>query len=350
MTSVDAPGGMTPYELHEWNAIQAWKHSAAQPGKQLVPEGVRQAGKQVVHRAGELWEQVPGNAQIEAAIQETMDGGFQLFTDAVAEAVTEQRVLRKYEPHFGYRPTYDDILQLDLSVPDGVAPDMRFRRSLVSAATGGAAGFVAGGATAAGAGTGGAAVLPAAGIFATAILTDTAATLANAAHCAATLGSYYGFDPNEEAERALIMSVIGAGLATGAAKHAAMLQVRDVSVMLAQKATWSVLNKKHLIILMKRIYSGLMIDTTKRSMAKGVPLAGAAFGAGMNYRAIRRSVITSNHLYRERFLVTKYQSWRGAPTISIDDIDIVHDRDLDDAERALGDGRPSPDSSTGKPR
>jgi hypothetical protein len=335
------PSGMSQYELDAWHQIQAWKDDASKPGRNLVPEPVKRSGRKVVKKSSELWSEVPGNEKVAAAVKQAVEGGFQLFTDTVAEAVTEQLVLRKYEPHFGYRPRYDELQDLDLQVPDDIAPDMRITRSLTSAATGGAAGFIAGGATAAGAASGGAAALPAAGIIATTIAADTAATLANAAHCAATIGAYYGFDPNEEAERALIMSVIGAGLATGATKQAAMKQVRDVSVLLAQKATWSTLNQKHLVLLMKKIYGALTISTTKKSMAKGLPAAGAFLGAGMNYRSIRRGVITAGYLYRERFLLSKYEGWRLMPQMHVHDIEVVHDEILDEGEQLLGADDPS---------
>lgn len=332
---ISPPAGMTTYEHDAWHEIQTWKDHASRPGKQLVPDAVKQAGHTVAEKSTDLWEQVPGNAKIAAAVSEAVEGGFQLFTDAIAEAVTEQLLLKKYEPHFGHRPSYEELRALDLSLPDSVVPNLRRSRPLVSAATGGAAGFVAGGATATGAATGGAAVLPAAGIFATTIVADTAATLANAAHCTATIGAYYGFDPNDEAERALIMSVVGAGLATGATKHAAMSQVRDVSIMLAQKKTWDVLNERYLVKLMNQIYGALSIKITKRSMAKGVPALGAVLGAGMNYRAVRRAVVTSGYLYRERFLLSKYGALQDAPEVRIEDIEIVHDRGLDERDKGL---------------
>ena len=332
------PSGMSYYELDAWHEVQAWKENASKPGRRLVPEAVRQTGRSVARKSSELWEDVPGNERVAAAVKHTLEGGFQLFTDTVAEAVTEQLVLKKYEPHFGYRPTYHELQQLDLRIPDDVTPDMRWSRSLASAATGGVAGFVAGGATAAGAASGGAAALPAAGIIATTIIGDTAATLANAAHCTATIGAYYGFDPNEEAERALIMSIIGAGLATGATKHAAMKQVRDVSILLAQKATWSTLNQKQLVLLMKKIYGALTIATTKKSMAKGLPAAGAVLGAGMNYRSIRRGVITAAHLYRERFLLAKYGGWSSMPKVRVEDIEVVHDASLNEKDEMLSGG------------
>ena len=330
------PRGLSPYEFDAWHEIQAWKENASKPGKNLVPETVKRSGRSIARKSSALWEEVPGNEKAAAAVKQAVEGGFQLFTDTVAEAVTEQLVLKKYEPHFGYRPSYDELQALDLQVPDDITPDMRMTRSLTSAATGGVAGFIAGGATAAGAASGGAAALPAAGIIATTIVADTAATLANAAHCVATIGAYYGFDPNEEAERALIMSVIGAGLATGATKHAAMKQVRDVSVMLAQKATWSTLNQKQLVLLMKKIYGALTISTTKKSMAKGLPAAGAVLGAGMNYRSIRRGVITAGYLYRERFLISKYEGWRHMPDVHVEDIEVVHDASLGDDDQKLG--------------
>jgi hypothetical protein len=333
--TVPPPPGLSRYELDAWHEIQSWKENASKPGRSLVPAPVKQASRSVAKKSAELWEEVPGNATIAASVKQAVEGGFQLFTDTVAEAVTEQLVLKKYEPHFGYRPGYPELWDLDLQVPDDTTPDMRLSRSLASAATGGAAGFIAGGATAAGAATGGVGALPAAGIIATTILADTAATLANAAHCTATIGAYYGFDPNEEAERALIMSVIGAGLATGATKHAAMKQVRDVSILLAQNATWSTLNQKHLVLLMKKIYGALTISTTKKSMAKGLPAAGAVLGAGMNYRSIRRSVITAHHLYRERFLLSKYEDWRLMPEVHVEDIEVVHDAGLEDEDRLL---------------
>lgn len=117
-----------------------------------------------------------------------------------------------------------------------------------------------------------------------------------------------------------------------------MNQVRDVSIMLAQKKTWEVLNEKYLVALMKKVYGALAIKTTKRSMAKGMPAVGAALGAGMNYRMVRRAVVTAGYLYRERFLLSKYDGWRDVPEVRVEDIEIVHDRGLDRRDKELFEG------------
>ena len=62
-----------------------------------------------------------------------------------------------------------------------------------------------------------------------------------------------------------------------------------------------------------------MLNTAKRSVAKGLPVLGAGVGATVNYRTVRRTIVSADHAYPERWLMDKYDS----ATDEIIDVEVV---------------------------
>ena len=335
---VEIPAGLSPYEQQRWDEIQLWKENTVLPRKVRTPEAVRTKLQAASDRVGEAWNAVPGNVKIETWIAEAINGGFHMTIDAVSTTVREERIVRKVDGKAD-RPVrgFEDFLLLDLKPLDRARPDTKGLRSVAAAGHGAASGFVAGGATAAGAGTGGMGALPAAGVVAGLAVADAVALVGGMLQGTALIGAHYGFDPRRPSERAMLMTMLGAGAAREAAKVTAMMKVRDLALALAAKQTIAQLSQRQLFNLMRRFYALLLLKTTKKNIAKGVPVLGAGLGAGLNYAASRQVLDTAQHLYPERFLLEKYptesQPETSDWTVTVEQV--LVDEEVDDADRGI---------------
>jgi hypothetical protein len=133
------------------------------------------------------------------------------------------------------------------------------------------------------------------------------ATLALAARVVTHYAGYYGYDTREETEKAVLLAVIGVGIAgEGAAKQAALLHVRQVAMMVARRATWSELGEQAIVRLIQNLFTKLSVRLTQQKLAQALPVAGIAIGAGLNYTLMRKVGTAASFMYRERFLIDKY--------------------------------------------
>jgi len=305
----EKPTGMTPYENARWDEIQAWRSTTPRGLTERLPENVRDRAKQVAQKAGEVWNKIPGNDALEKAFASAIRGGFDMALDITETTIKQHKVVARVTKGLSIdAERYEDLRGLDLATLDARAPKNARKRAALAAGHGAAAGLVAGGAVAAGAATGGMGALPAAGIVALAIVADTAAVSVGSIQGAAYVGAHYGYDPRQPAERAMMLGLLAGTLAADAAKVQALRQVRQLALDLAAKRTVQELSEGALYNMMLRLYGVLMIDTAKRSVAKGVPLVGAAIGATTNYHTVRRTIDSADHAYPERWLMDKYDS------------------------------------------
>lgn len=331
----EKPTGMTPYEDERWEAIQAWRSTTPRRLTERLPDNVRDRTKQVAEKAGEVWDKVPGNDALERALATAIKGGFDMALDITESTINERKVVERVTKGLAIEATsYDDLRGLDLPTLDERAPKNAKRRATLAAGHGAAAGFVAGGATAAGAATGGMGALPAAGIVALAILADTAAVSVGSIQGAAYVGAHYGYDPTRPAERAMMMSLLAGTLAADSAKAQALRQVRQLALDLAAKRTVQDLSEGALYKMMLKLYGALMLNTAKRSVAKGLPVLGAGVGATVNYRTVRRTIVSADHAYPERWLMDKYDS-ATAEIIDVEVVEAAVDAAIGDENRGI---------------
>jgi hypothetical protein len=200
-----------------------------------------------------------------------------------------------------------DLRNLDLEVLDRICPSLNIRYATASAATGAGSGFVAGGGSAAIVGTGGVAAAPGGLMVGSALAADVVATIALAARVVTHYAGYYGYDAREEQEKAVVLAVIGVGLAAeGATKQAAILHVRQVAMMVARRATWKELGEEAIVKVIQVLFAKVSVNLTKVKLAQALPVAGIAIGASFNYVLMRRVGTAAGFAYRERFLVDKY--------------------------------------------
>lgn len=315
----EAPSGLSTYELMRWAEIQEWRQHVSKPSRVRLPSSARKVATGATDRIAHAWSAVPGNDNVERWIAEAINGSFHMTIDVVSKTVKEDKIVRKVNRKSPQQVNrIDEFLKLDLFPLDEACPDQKMLRSFIAAGHGGASGFVAGGAAAAGAASGGMAALPAAATVAGLAVLDAATLVGSMTQASALIGAHYGFDPRKPREHALLMSVLGAGLATQAGKTAALMRVRELALALAARKTLDHLSKKYLFTLIRRIYALLLLNTAKRNIAKGVPFVGIGLGAGINYGAIRKVVDAGEPLYPERFLVVKYPGEHTAEAEPVD--------------------------------
>ncbi len=106
----------------------------------------------------------------------------------------------------------------------------------------------------------------------------------------------------------MMIGLLAGTLAADAAKAQALRQVRQLALDLASKRAVQDLSEGTLYNMMLRIYGALMLNTAKRSVAKGVPVLGAGIGATVNYHTVRRTIVSADHAYPERWLMDKYST------------------------------------------
>jgi hypothetical protein len=297
---------LSDYEREAWARIQRWQAEQAQRTGR-IPAPVRKRAKQVGELASKGWAAAPGSAQLNEIVGQVLAGGSQAVADAVAASLQRDRILRAARDAGSEAITLSDLRSLDLRVIDDILPSLNLRYAATSAATGAASGFVAGGGMAAIAGTGGVAAAPGALAVGGALAADVIATISLAARVVTHYAGYYGYDTREENEKAVLLAVIGVGVAgEGAAKQAALLHVRKVAMMIARRAAWKELGEEGVVKLVQILFARLGASLTKVKLAQALPVVGVAAGAGLNYSLMRKVATAASFMYRERFLIEKY--------------------------------------------
>lgn len=311
---------LSPYEREAWDRIQRWRLDQASQ-RSLVPAPIRKKTKQIGDLAARGWKATPGTAQVGEIVGKVLAGGNEALTDAVAASLQRDRILQAARDAGGVVSELSDLRNLDLRIIDGILPSLNLRYAFTSAMTGAGSGFVAGGGTAAIVGTGGVAAAPGGLAVGGALAGDVVATLALAARVVTHYAGYYGYDTREEGEKAVLLAVIGVGIAgEGAAKQAALLHVRQVAMMIARRATWKELGEEALVKLIQALFAKLSIRLTQRKLAQALPIAGIAAGAGLNYSLMRKVGTAAAFMYRERFLIDKYSLDFDEPTPDLGDV------------------------------
>lgn len=319
MTTYDL-SHLSAYERQAWDSIQRWRWDQANQ-RSRVPAPIREKAKQVGELATKGWNATPGSAQVGEIVGKVLAGGNEALMDAVAASLQRDRILQAARDAGGDVNELSELRTLDLRVIDEILPRLNLRYAATSAATGAGSGFVAGGGTAAIIGTVGVAAAPGGLAVGGALAGDVVATIALAARVVTHYAGYYGYDTREESERAVLLAVIGVGVAgEGAAKQVALLHVRQVAMMVARRATWKELGEEAIVKLIQGLFAKLSVRLTQRKLAQALPIAGIAAGAGLNYALMRKVGTAAAFMYRERFLIDKYLLDSNEPTPGLADV------------------------------
>lgn len=321
---------LSDYERQAWAQIQQWRDEQKARSAWL-PAPIRNKAEQAGQFAARVWDSTPGSARFNQILGQVLAGGSQALADAVAASLQRDRILQAARDAGADVNTLADLRQLDLQVIDHILPGLNLRYAAASALTGASSGFIAGGGTAVVAGTVGVAAAPGAFAVGGALAGDVVATIGLAARVVTHYAGYYGYDTRDETEKAVLLAVIGVGLAAdGAAKQAALLQVRKVAMMVARRATWRELGEEGLVKLVQVLFTKLSAQLTKDKLAQALPLIGIAAGAGLNYGLMRKVGTAASFMYRERFLIDKYGLDASHPDPDLGDvIDIANPGELE---------------------
>jgi len=316
---------MHPYDEKAWRQIDDRRDRIEARRRTVLPERVREIGKDVAVRGREGLKQLPGSAQIQQGIKHVPGtdqlqqvigdagrGAVSTIGTAAAASVSHSAVLRRYEPHGHALQRIEAIQALDLAVSDTVYPR---RKKLVymsaSAAQGGAVGAaslvtevgtLAGGVAGAGAGA-----VPGVLVLTAVLIADAVATLGAAARIVAETAALYGYDPNDPAEELFLASVLGVATAgSQSAKVTAHRELNHVAGLLARSKSKAILSETNLARVLTKVWPRLVETLTHRQMGKATPALGIALGASLNAALMKHVSDEAYFAYRERRLRDRY--------------------------------------------
>lgn len=337
------PDGLSPYEQRVWREIQDYKQERIEARVRMrVPVPVRRQ----MQRASNWWEETRVGEVVEDVWQQLKESGYldravngisAALGDTGSKLVPNWAVQRTYMKAGRPIPDLEAIQALDLSHVDEITPRLGRRYSMGVGAEGGVAGFIAGGGTVfavGGAPAGGVGAAPGLGVVATALAADVVTTVVSSVVLAGHYGAYHGFnvDTDDPREQAFMLGVLGVSSAgSAAAKDLAFTQLRQLAMLIVRRATWDDLNKHLLVKLVDQLFRRLAIRLTKQKLGQALPVLGAGIGWGLNYQLLNRVGRDARMLYRERFLIEKYEI-EVPGHIHIEDIEIVADEDEGDGD------------------
>lgn len=153
----------------------------------------------------------------------------------------------------------------------------------------------------------GAAAAPSGGAIAGAVAADAAVVLGLASRSVGQISLFYGYDPEEPAEKLFVLSVVNAGTATSAtAKSAAMADISRLTQALVRGKTWDILNDAVVTKVSQQFAKAFGFRLTKKGLGKAVPAVGILVGGTLNWTTLEGIVDAADMAYRRRFLLDKY--------------------------------------------
>ncbi|MGX1546973.1 EcsC family protein [Streptomyces adustus] len=254
--------------------------------------------------------------------------------------LSSKRVVALHEKRGHDVASLSDVRRLDLEQVDAVrgrAASWYFPAA--AALSGAGAGLVISGGQLVIAASAGAAAAPSGGAITGAFVADTAFVLGLASRAVGQVSLFYGYDPEEPAEKLFVMSVVNLGTASSAtAKNAAMADLSRLTQALFRGKTWEVLNETVVAKVSSQFAKAFNFRLTKKGLGKAVPAVGIVVGSTLNWATLEGIVDAAEMAYRRRFLLEKYPHLAGeeAPgPIPEADPDTPHDTDDADEEISL---------------
>lgn len=232
-----------------------------------------------------------------------------------------------------------DLRRLDLEQIDAVrGRGASWYYPAAAAISGMGAGLVISGGELAVPVSGGIAAAPSGAAIAGAVVGDAAFVLGLASRSVGHVSLFYGYDPEEPAEKLFVMSVVNAGTAmSGTAKTAAMADISRLTQALVRGKSWAILDKSVIAQVSKQFAKAFSVRFTRQSLGKVVPVAGIAVGGAFNWATLEAIVDAADVAYRRRFLLEKYphlgkeEAPGSFPDVDQDDKDVA-----DEAISVLG--------------
>jgi hypothetical protein len=222
--------------------------------------------------------------------------------------LSSKRVVARHQKRGHDVASLSDLRRLDLEQVDAVrGRGASWYYPAIAALSGAGAGLVISGGELVVTVSAGVAAAPSGGAIAGAVLGDAAAVLGLASRSVGHVSMFYGYDPEEPAEKLFVMSVVNAGTATSAsAKTAAMADISRLTQALVRGKAWAVLDKSVVATVSKQFAKAFGVRFTKQSLGKVVPAAGIILGGAFNWATLEGIVDAADIAYRRRFLLEKY--------------------------------------------
>ncbi|QDI73437.1 serine/arginine repetitive matrix protein 2 [Streptomyces calvus] len=289
-------------KLGKGAAKQLEKHPRAQSavsrGQQFVAKGAQKVGAEARGAADALPDWSGTAVQ---SLRQTLG--------RVSRAgLSSKRVVALHKKRGHEVESLSDLRRLDLELVDAV----RGRRAswyypAAAALSGAGAGLVISGGELVLAASAGAAAAPSGGAIAGAFAADTAAVLGLASRAVGQVSLFYGYDPEEPAEKLFVMSVVNVGTASSAtAKNAAMADISRLTQALFRGKTWEVLSESVVTKVSQQFAKAFGFRLTKKGLGKAVPAFGIVVGGTLNWTTLEGIVDAAEMAYRRRFLLEKY--------------------------------------------
>ncbi|CBG68751.1 MULTISPECIES: EcsC family protein [Streptomyces] len=322
------------YELAAWQAVQQFKGRPLSRGMSIAGEQVANGVTALGKRAAKQLENHPraksavsrgqqavakGAQKVGAgargaadALPEWSGTAFQSVRQTVGRAaragLSSKRVVALHTKRGHDVASLRDVRRLDLEQVDAVrGRAASWYYPAAAALSGASAGLVISGGELVIAASAGAAAAPSGGAIAGAFAADTAAVLGLASRAVGHVSLFYGYDPEEPAEKLFVMSVVNVGTASSAtAKNAAMADISRLTQALFRGKAWDVLNDAFVTKVSQQFAKAFGFRLTKKGLGKAVPAFGIVMGGAFNWTTLEGIVDAADMAYRRRFLLDKY--------------------------------------------
>jgi hypothetical protein len=222
--------------------------------------------------------------------------------------LSPKRVVTKHQKRGHDVASLPDLRRLDLEQIDAVrGRGASWYYPAAAALSGAGAGLVISGGELVIPVSAGVAAAPSGAAITSAIAGDAAFVLGLASRSVGHLALFYGYDPEEPAEKLFVLSVVNAGTAiSGSAKTAAMADVSRLTQALVRGKSWAVLDKSVVAQVSRQFANSFTSNFTKQSLGKVVPAAGILLGGTFNWATLEAIIDAADIAYRRRFLLEKY--------------------------------------------
>jgi hypothetical protein len=148
---------------------------------------------------------------------------------------------------------------------------------------------------------------PGAGTVAAAMAIDLAAVMGLSSRAVGQVALAYGYDPEDPAEKAFVVSVVNFSTAVStSAKEAAFSDIVRLSRLLVRGKSWKILNETVFARIATTVAKRLGVRLTQKSLGKLLPVVGVGVGFVFNFATLEAVVDSANVAYRRRFLLEKY--------------------------------------------
>nr|WP_220388085.1 EcsC family protein [Ornithinimicrobium cerasi] len=227
--------------------------------------------------------------------------------------LSPKRVVTKHQKKGHPVDSLRDLRRLDLEQID----EVRGRGSAwyypaFAALSGAGAGLVISGGQLVVVASAGAGTAPAAPAVLGAVAADASVILGLSSRAVGQVALFYGYDPEDPAEKLFVMSVVNAGTAVSAtAKTAAMRDISKLTQALVRGKTWAILNESIVSRVAGEFAKAFGVRLTKQGLGKLLPAVGIALGGTFNWATLEGIVDAADFAYRRRFLLDKFPELQG---------------------------------------